>query len=106
MHIVIFITVPNKKEANKIAKHLIENRLAACVNIIDKVESVFRWEGKVQRAGELLLVIKSKKLKLTSIIKLVKSMHSYEVPEIIAIPLIAGYKPYLDWLDESVGESR
>jgi periplasmic divalent cation tolerance protein len=106
MHIVIFITVPNKKEAEHIARQLIENRLAACVNIIDKIESVFRWEGKVQRAGELLLVIKSKKLKLTSIIKLVKSMHSYEVPEIIAIPLIAGYKPYLDWLDESVGKSR
>jgi len=102
MHIVIFITVPNKKEANKIAKHLIKNRLAACVNIIDKIESVFWWQGKIDKAREVLLIIKSQKSKLTRIIKLVKSLHSYEVPEIIALPLIAGYKPYLDWLDESI----
>jgi periplasmic divalent cation tolerance protein len=106
MYIVIFIAVPNKKEADKIARQLIENRLAACVNIIDKIESVFRWEGRVDRAKEVLLVIKSKKSKLTNIIKLVKSMHSYEVPEIIALPLIGGYKPYLNWLDESVRKSR
>jgi len=106
MYIVIFIAVPNKKEADKIARHLIKNRLAACVNIIDKIDSVFRWEGKVDRAREALLVIKSKKSKLTNIIKLVKSMHSYEVPEIIALPLIGGYKPYLNWLDESVRKSH
>jgi len=106
MYIVIFIAVPNKKEADKIARQLIKNRLAACVNIIDKIESVFRWEGRVDRAREALLVIKSKKSKLTNIIKLVKSMHSYEVPEIIALPLIGGYKPYLNWLDESVRKSH
>ena len=106
MYIVIFITCSNKKEAKHIAQKLIKNRLAACVNIIEEIESVFWWQGKIDNAREVLLIIKSKKSKLNSIIKLVKSVHSYEVPEIIALPIIGGYKPYLDWLDESVRKSH
>ena len=102
MYIVVFVTASNKKEANKIAKELIRQRFAACVNIIDRIESVFRWQGKVDSAGETLLVIKSKQSKLNKIIKLVKSLHSYRVPEMIALPIIGGYIPYLDWIDESV----
>ncbi len=101
MRIVIFITASNKKEAKKIAEALIKNRLAACVNIIDKIESFFWWQGKVERANETLLIIKSQREKLTKIIKLVKSIHSYKVPEIIALRIIGGEKNYLKWIDES-----
>ena len=102
MYIVIFITAANKKEAHRLAQQLIKHKLAACVNIADKIESFFWWQGKVDRAKEALLIIKSKKSRLTKIIKLVKSMHSYEVPEVIALPIISGDKPYLDWIDESL----
>lgn len=102
MYIVIFITCPDKKEADKIAGRLISEKLAACVNIVPKIESVFRWQGKVDRAGEVLLIIKSKRAKFPAIIKLAKSLHSYEVPEIISLPIIDGYKPYLRWLNDSL----
>ncbi len=102
MYTIIFVTVGNKKEAQKIAAGLIKQKLAACVNIIDKVDSVFFWESKIDKAREFLLMIKSKKEKLPKIIKLIKSLHSYKVPEIIALPIIAGDKAYLRWIDASV----
>ena len=102
MHIVILITAANKKEALKISTSLIKLKLAACVNIVDKINSVFLWEEKIDRAKEVLLIIKSKKDKLPKIIKLVKSLHSYKVPEIIPLPIIAGFKPYLRWIDASL----
>jgi periplasmic divalent cation tolerance protein len=100
MYIVIFITASNKKEAKNIAQQLVGSKLVACVNILEKVESLFRWQGKVNHAKETLLIIKSKKEKLAKIIKVVKSLHSYQVPEIIALPIIAGYKPYLNWIND------
>jgi len=102
MHIVVFVTANNKKEGQKIAAGLIKQKLAACVNIIDKVDSLFFWEGKTQRAKETLLIIKSRREKLNKLIKLVKSLHSYTVPEIIAIPIIVGDKPYLRWIDATL----
>jgi len=102
MHIVVFFTAGSKKEAQKIASGLIRKKLAACVNIIDKVDSIFFWGGKVQKAKESLLIVKSTKAKFPQIAGLVKSLHSYDLPEIIALPVIAGHKPYLRWIDESV----
>ena len=102
MHIVVFVTASNKKEAVRIAEELVTKKLAACVNIIDKIESLFWWQGKVDRAKEALLIIKSKKEKLAKIIKTVKALHSYEVPEIIALPISGGYKPYLGWINDTV----
>jgi periplasmic divalent cation tolerance protein len=102
MYIVIFITAANKKEAGRIARKLVENRLAACVNIVDKIDSVFWWKEKIDRAQEVLLIIKSKRPKLNKLIKLVKSLHSYRVPEIIALPIVGGNRSYLEWLDESI----
>ena len=99
MHIIIFVTASNKKEAQKIAAGLIKQKLAACVNIVDKVDSLFSWEGKTQKAKESLLIIKSRKEKMPKVIKLVKSLHSYTVPEIIAFPIISGDKQYLRWID-------
>lgn len=102
MYIVILITVAKKGEAKKIAAKLLKEKLAACVNIMDKVESFFWWQGKIDHAAESLMVIKSTKAKFAKIVKTVLSAHSYTVPEIIALPIIAGHKPYLDWIDESL----
>ena len=102
MYLVVLVTAKDKKEAQKIATSLIRRKLAACVNIVNKVDSVFFWAGKIDQAKESLLMIKSKKEKLLQIIKLVRSLHSYEVPEIIAIPIIAGDKSYLRWIDATL----
>jgi periplasmic divalent cation tolerance protein len=72
------------------------------VNIVDKIESLFWWQAKVDKASEVLLIVKSRKDKLAKIIAAVKSAHSYDVPEIIALPIIGGYKPYLKWINESL----
>jgi periplasmic divalent cation tolerance protein len=101
MRIVIFVTCANKEEAKKIAKALVEAKESACVNIIDGIDSIFWWQGKTDMAKESLLIIKSKKSKLPRIIKRVKALHSYQVPEIIALPIIGGEKKYLRWIDES-----
>lgn len=105
MYIVVFVTASSKKEAQNLARGLLRNRLCACVNIVDKIESLFWWEGKIDSASETLLIIKSTKAKLPKIMKLVKSKHSYEVPEVIALPIIGGLKPYLRWIDESIRRS-
>jgi periplasmic divalent cation tolerance protein len=102
MYIVVLVTAKNKKEALKISAGLIKAKLAACVNIVNKIDSIFFWLGKIDRSQESLLVIKSKKEKLTRIIKLVRSLHSYEVPEIIALPIITGNNSYLRWIDAAL----
>jgi len=102
MFILIFITAANKKEAGKIARGILEHKLAACVNIVERIESLFWWKSRIDQSGESLLLVKTKKTKLSSVIKLVKSLHSYEVPEIIALPIIAGEKKYLNWIDASL----
>jgi len=102
MHIIILITTKDKKEAEKISKLLIKNRLAACVNIVNGVKSLFWWQGKVDQAKEALLIVKSRKEKFAKIAKLVKANHSYDLPEIIAIPIVSGFKPYLNWINDSI----
>ena len=84
---------------------LVEDKLVACVNLTDNIRSVYWWQGKVEQAGEVLLILKSKRRLLKRIIKTVKSVHSYTVPEIIALPIIDGHKDYLDWIDESTVKS-
>lgn len=106
MHIVILVTAANSKEAQRIAAGLIKHKLAACVNIIRGIESVFRWKGRVEKATEVLLMIKSKRSLLPGIIKAVRAAHSYEVPEIIALPIVGGERKYLRWIDDSVGKSN
>ncbi|MCX5702078.1 MAG: divalent-cation tolerance protein CutA [Candidatus Omnitrophica bacterium] len=101
MYIVVFSTVPNKKEAELIAQGLIKDKLAACVNIIENVYSLFWWQGKIDSAKEVLLVIKTRKALAAKLTKKIKSLHSYEVPEIIALPIVSGNKEYLEWINES-----
>ena len=102
MHIIVLITCAKKQEATKIMKALLEKKLVACVNIVDKVESFFWWKGKIDRAQECLLIAKSTRVKLDKITKVVKSLHSYEVPEIIGLPVAGGNKTYLDWIDDCI----
>jgi periplasmic divalent cation tolerance protein len=102
MYVVVLVTTPNKKEAKAIASFLVKKGLAACVNVIAGVDSLFKWQGKIDKQKECLLVIKSKKALLPKLIKITKSLHSYSVPEIIALSIIAGNKDYLDWLNESL----
>ena len=103
--IVIFVTTGSEPEAHKIADLLLTKRKAACVNIVPKVESSFWWQGKLDSAQESLLVIKTKASLLSEISDLVKTAHSYEVPEIVALPIIGGNEDYLNWIDDEVKES-
>jgi len=102
VYIVVLITVPSRQEAQQLAELLLEKKQAACVNIIDGVNSCFRWERQLDLTEESLLIVKTKASLLTEIITLVKEMHSYEVPEIIALPIIGGNQDYLAWLERSV----
>jgi len=102
--IVIFVTTSSEPEAHKIADLLLTKRKAACVNIVPKVESSFWWQGKLDSAQESLLIIKTKTSLLSEIIDLVKTAHSYEVPEIVALPIVGGNKDYLNWIDDEVRE--
>jgi len=101
VNVVILVTAANKKEAEKIACALIKEKLAACANIIENLHSIFWWQGKVDNAKEALLIVKTRKALMNKLIKKVKSLHSYKVPEIIALPIICGDKKYLKWINES-----
>jgi len=103
--IVIFVTTGSEQEAHIIADLLLTKKKAACVNIIPRIDSSFWWQGKLDTAEESMLVIKTKASLLSEIVGLVKGAHSYEVPEIIALPIIGGNKDYLKWLDDEVQES-
>jgi periplasmic divalent cation tolerance protein len=102
--IVIFATIGSEQEAHKIADLLLNRRKAACVNVVPRVDSSFWWQGKLDSARESLLIIKTKASLLSEIVDLVKTVHRYEVPEIIALPIIGGNKDYLKWIDDEVRE--
>jgi len=101
-YIVLFITTANTGEAQQISKVLLEQRKAACVNIIPNIDSLFWWEGKLDSERENLLVVKTKASLLSEIINLVKKVHNYAVPEIIAMPIVGGNQDYLEWIEKSV----
>jgi periplasmic divalent cation tolerance protein len=99
---VVLVTCGNRHEARKIAKAVVRDKLAACVNIISApVESIYRWKGKVARAKEFLLIIKTTTPKLPRLEKEVMRLHSYDVPELLVLSVAGGSRAYLDWLRES-----
>ena len=100
--IVVLTTCPTKAVARRIAKELVSRRLAACVNILTHVESLFMWEGKLEKAKETLLVIKTVASRFEALRKEIIARHPYKVPEVIALPLTAGYQPYLEWVRASL----
>ena len=101
-YIVLLITTNSSEEAHKIAEMLLDQRKVACVNIVPKVSSLFWWQGNLESDQESLLIIKTKAAQLTEIVRSVKELHSYDVPEIIALPIIGGNQDYLDWIDKEV----
>ena len=99
---IIFTTVSTKKEGYAIANELVQNKLAACVNIVPKVHSVYEWDNQIQNDEELLLLIKTTKEREKDIYHTIESLHSYDIPELITIPINRGSQPYLQWLENSV----
>lgn len=102
-YIQIYTTTPNKKLAQKIAETLLEKKLAACVQILGSIDSLYRWKGKLANSKEYLCLIKRKGKKAGAIFMQLKKIHTYEVPEFIVTPIIGGNKEYLRWIDSEVG---
>jgi len=100
-HIIVFCTAPNKETADKIAEDIIDKRLAACVNIIDSVSSVYRWKGEVNKDSECLMIIKTAVELFIDLESTIKVNHPYEVPEIIGFKLEKGNQEYLNWIIDS-----
>jgi periplasmic divalent cation tolerance protein len=101
-HIIVLTTTPSREEAEKIAKTLLEEKLIACANIIGPAYSLFWWQGKIDTAQEHLILMKTRRDLFGKVSERVKTLHSYQVPEIIATRIIEGSKDYLKWLDESL----
>src|SRR5262245_38942738 len=99
--IVVFVTCP-RKSAEDIAAPLVTEGLAACVNVIPQIRSIYMWKGDLCREGESLLLIKTLEERFSALEQRIKELHSYEVPEIICVPIKEGYQPYLDWIRTSV----
>lgn len=104
--IVVLSTCASGEEAERIGRSLVEKRLAACVNILAGVRSLYRWKGAVQDDREVLLVIKSSRALFAQLRAEIEKLHSYEVPEIIAVPIVDGSERYLEWLDRELGEEQ
>jgi periplasmic divalent cation tolerance protein len=102
INIVVFITAASREEAEKIASNLLLKKQVACINILPEAQSRYWWKGKIESAAEYVLLAKSNLDHLDQIIQTVKSIHSYEVPEIIALPVIGGNADYLDWMLNTV----
>ena len=99
----IYMTSSSKSEAQKIGKALVESRLAACVNILDNMQSIYRWEEKIQEDSEVVLIAKTTQSLVSQLIDKVKSMHSYDCPCIVSLPVQDGYPPFLDWIKMNTG---
>jgi periplasmic divalent cation tolerance protein len=102
-NIVILSTCANQEEAERIARALLDDRLAACVNVLPGVRSFYRWKGRVEDAAECLLIIKSSRPLFASLRAAIEKAHSYDVPEIVALPIVDGAPAYLNWLQENLG---
>lgn len=103
--IVVLSTCGSAEEAERLARHLVETRVAACVNILPGARSIYRWEGKVEEAGEHLLLIKSVRERFSALRAEIERMHSYEVPEIMALPVVDGSEAYLAWMGAETGDA-
>ena len=98
---LVLVTTGSQEEAERMARALVESRLAACVNVVPGLRSIYRWEGKIWDEGEFLLLIKTRMALFRQVEGTIREIHSYELPEIIAIPIIQGSETYLNWLRES-----
>ena len=103
---VVYITASGAEEAKLIAEGLVKAKLCACVNIIPIITSVYEWEGKIENSSEAMLVVKTQTRLVSELTKKAKDLHSYDVPEVIAMNVIAGSKDYLDWVKESTNKKQ
>ncbi len=95
---VVFVTVGKREEAETIANTLVEERIAACCNLVPSIRSIYRWKGEICRDEETLMIIKTRREHFETLRRRVTELHSYTVPEVIALPIIAGHEPYLAWV--------
>lgn len=103
---MVYITVSSAAEGERIARALVEERLAACVNRIAGVRSTYRWQGQVEQSDEELLLVKTSEARFAALARRVQELHSYDVPEVVAVPIAAGNDNYLQWLHEQVALER
>ena len=101
-YLIVFMTSPNREEAEKIVRCLLEERLIACANVIDGVSSFFWWQGKIETEKEVLVIMKSDERLFRKLSERVAELHSYDVPEVLALPITAGSPSYLGWLNASL----
>jgi periplasmic divalent cation tolerance protein len=99
--IVVMVTAPGMEEAEVISRSLVKEKLAACCSIVPKITSIYEWEGKVERAEECLIIIKTRNMRFAELVEEVTKLHSYDVPEIISIPVTDGFDQYLSWVWEN-----
>lgn len=103
--IVVYVTAGSADEAERLASSLVEERLAACVTLIRDVQSIYRWEGRIERSAEALLIIKTRRDVFEALKSKVEELHTYAVPEVIALPILEGNSGYLQWLNEQAPKS-
>jgi len=103
MYVMVFVTCPDTKTAEKISDALLKKRLAACTSIVPLIKSAYWWKGRIEKSDEALMVIKTRKALFRKLEEAVKKNHPCEVPEIVAVPIVAGSKDYLGWLGDSTG---
>lgn len=103
---MVYMTAGSREEARKIGRSLIDARLAACVNIIDKMSSIFRWEGAIEEAEEVVMIAKTTDARLPALMAHVTAKHSYECPCIVSLPVENGHQPFLDWIATEVDDSQ
>jgi periplasmic divalent cation tolerance protein len=103
----VYVTAPDAAEAKRIGRTVVEERLAACANIIDGMSSIYWWQGKIEESSEAVLILKTTTTRIDALIARVKALHSYECPAIVALPIQFGFDGYLDWIgDETVRHAK
>lgn len=105
-YVVVLITAPNEDEAAKMANDLVSSRLAACVNIIRDIRSIYQWQGKIEDESEVLMLVKTRRELFSALQQRIRELHPYTVPEIIVLPIIEGFEGYLGWLREATEKEQ
>jgi len=103
---VVLSTAPSKKTGRDIAREIVSAGLAACVNIVPGLVSIYKWDGRLEESDEVLLLIKTSRERVETVVEKITSLHPYDVPEVIALPIEAGHQPYLEWINSIVSSSR
>ena len=104
--LIVFVTVSSQEEGERIGSSLVESKLAACVNVLPQVSSIFSWQGKIEKDGEIMLLIKTTSERMDDLAAKIKEMHSYDVPEILAVPVFAGSRDYIDWVHQETNSKK